>query len=115
MAITTTPTAAMKAAIKAAFVTQFGGAAPPSTEDAIATAMAEVIAVAIQQALLEVKSNADLTGVSSGSATVSGGGSPKPAPEDMTYEKASTLYGEGELSWEEFKPFSEAHDREVNK
>ncbi|HKZ26948.1 MAG TPA: hypothetical protein VJ086_03535 [Rubrobacteraceae bacterium] len=49
------------------------------------------------------------------SATVSGGGSPKPAPEDMTYEKASTLYGEGELSWEEFQPWDEAHKKEINK
>jgi len=73
MAITTTPTAAMKTAIKDAFVAQFGGASPPTTEAAIATAMAEVIAVAIQKALEEVKTNADVTGVTTGSSTVSGG------------------------------------------
>jgi hypothetical protein len=73
MAITTTPTASMKAAIKNAFVTQFGGGSPPTTEDAIATAMAEVIAVAIQQAMVEVATNADLTGVTAGSDTVAGG------------------------------------------
>ena len=49
------------------------------------------------------------------SATVSGGGSPKPAPEDMTYEKASTQFGEGEMSWEEFQPWDEAHKKEINK
>ena len=73
MAITTTPTAAMKTAIKDAFVAQFGGGSPPTTEAAIATAMAEVIAVAIQKALEEVKNNADVTGVTTGSSTVSGG------------------------------------------
>lgn len=57
MAITITPTAAMKLAIKTEFNTQFGGS-PPTTEDAIATAMAEVIAVAIEEALNEVKTNA---------------------------------------------------------
>ncbi len=73
MAITTAPTAAMKTAIKDAFVAEFGGGSPPSSEDAIATAMAEVIAVAIQKALEEVKTNADVVGVQSGSDTVVGG------------------------------------------
>lgn len=72
MAITTTPTAAMKLAIKNEFDTQFGGT-PPTTEDAISTAMAEVIAVAIQQALTEIKDNADVTGVTTGGSTVAGG------------------------------------------
>lgn len=73
MAITVAPTAGMIAAIKAEFVTQFGGAAPPTTEDAIATAIANVIAVAITQALTEIKTNADLVGVDAGVDTVVGG------------------------------------------
>lgn len=73
MAITTAPTAGMLAAIKAEFITQFGGGSPPATEDAIATAMSEVIAVAIAQALTEVKDNADVTGVTAGADTVNGG------------------------------------------
>ena len=73
MAIITTPTAEMKTVIKNAFTTYFGGGSPPSTEEAIATAMAEVIAVAIELALTEVKDGADLVGVSSGEDTVVGG------------------------------------------
>lgn len=73
MAITVTPTAGMITAIKNEFVAQFGGGSPPSTEDAISTAMAEVIAVAITQALTEIKDNADLSGVLAGAETVAGG------------------------------------------
>lgn len=73
MAITTTPNSTMKANIKAAFITEFGGGSPPSTEDAIATAMANVIAVAIEEALTEVKTNADLVGVTANGDTVPGG------------------------------------------
>ena len=73
MAITTTPTAGMKTAIKDAFTAEFGGGSPPSSEEAIATAMAEVIAKAVELALIEVKDNADVTGVSSGGDTVAGG------------------------------------------
>lgn len=58
MAITTAPTAGMKTAIKNEFVNQFGGGSPPTTEAAIATAMAEVVAIAIEQALIEIKTNA---------------------------------------------------------
>jgi hypothetical protein len=73
MAITTTPTEAMKTAIKDEFVSQFGGGSPPSTEEAIATALAEVMAKCIELALTEVKTNADVVGVSSGGDTVAGG------------------------------------------
>lgn len=73
MSITTTPTAGMITVIETEFDTQFGGASPPSTKAAIATAMATVIAVAIEQALTEVKDNADVTGVTAGSDTVTGG------------------------------------------
>jgi hypothetical protein len=73
MAITTTPTAGMKTAIKDAFTTYFGGETPPSTEEDIADGMAEVIAVAIELALTEVKDNADLVDVSLGVDTVAGG------------------------------------------
>ena len=73
MAITTTPTAGMKTAIKNEFVSQFGGGSPPSTEEDIANAMAEVIAIAIEEALTEVKNNADVIDVTAGSDTVTGG------------------------------------------
>lgn len=63
----------MITAIEAEFVSQFGGGSPPTTEAAISTAMANVIAVAIKLALTEVKDNADVTGVSSGGDTVAGG------------------------------------------
>lgn len=32
--------------------------------------------------------------------------------EEMTYETASTMYGEGDMSYEEFKPFKDQHDKE---
>jgi len=73
MAITTTPTTEMKAAIAAQFSAAFGGLNPPDTEATISLAMAEVIAVAIELALVEVKTNADVTGVSEGEDTVIGG------------------------------------------
>ena len=73
MAINTTPTAGMKTAIKNAFTTYFGGGSPPSTEEDIADGMAEVIAVAIELALTEVKNNADVVGVDAGGDTVAGG------------------------------------------
>lgn len=73
MAITTTPTQAMKDAIDAEFVAQFGGGSPPSTEAAISAAMAEVLAKVIELTLTEVKNNADVVGVSSGGDTVAGG------------------------------------------
>lgn len=64
----------MVAAIKAVFVSEFGGATPPTTEDAIATAMANVIAVAIEEALTEVKDNAEIStaGAKVGSDTLTG-------------------------------------------
>lgn len=73
MAITTTPTQAMKDAITAEFVSQFGGGSPPSTEEAISEAMGEVLAKCIELALIEVKNNADIVGVSAGGDTVAGG------------------------------------------
>lgn len=73
MAITTTPTAGMITAIKNEFIAQFPSVNPPDTEAAIADGMAAVIAVAIEQALTEVKTNADVTGVDAGGDTVSGG------------------------------------------
>lgn len=69
MAITTTPTAAMKTAIANAFTSEFGGS-PPTSTAAIAAAMAEVIAVAIEQALTEVKTNAEVPSGTSGSDTL---------------------------------------------
>lgn len=57
----------MITAIKDEFVTQFGGGSPPSSEAAIATAIANVIAVAIEEALNEIKTNAvALDGTSGG-------------------------------------------------
>lgn len=73
MSITTTPTQAMKDAIKAEFITQFGGSDPPNDEDGIADGMAAVLAKCIELALAEVKDNADVTGVTAGSDTVAGG------------------------------------------
>ena len=73
MAITTTPTEAMKTAIADEFITAFGGENPPATEEEIADGMAEVIAKAIELALIEVKTNADVVGVSEGEDTVLGG------------------------------------------
>jgi len=78
MAITTTPTAGMKLAISNEFKVQFPtNWVPPSNptdlNNAVATKFGEIIAIAIQQALIEVKNNADLVGVSSGGDTVAGG------------------------------------------
>src|SRR3990172_250828 len=46
------------------------------------------------------------------SAAVSGGAAPRASQEEMTYEKASTAYGDGEMSWEEFKPYKDAHEKQ---
>lgn len=35
----------------------------------------------------------------------------KASQEDMTYEKASQLYGDGEMSYQDFKPFRDEHMR----
>ena len=34
------------------------------------------------------------------------------APRDETYESASQQFGEGDMSWEQFRPIKEAHDKE---
>ncbi len=36
----------------------------------------------------------------------------KNAPKDETYEAASTAYGDGEMSWEQFKPIRDEHEKE---
>jgi len=73
MAITTTPTAGMITALETEIQTQFQTGTPPSSEADIRSALAAVLAKAIELALTEVKDNADVTGVAAGSDTVSGG------------------------------------------
>lgn len=68
----TTIEATVKSAVKAQFLTSFGDPPPTSAED-IADAMAEVIAQVVPGIIAAVKSDADLTGVTAGSDTVSGG------------------------------------------
>jgi hypothetical protein len=46
------------------------------------------------------------------SAVVSGTRSETASTEELTYESASAKYGEGDMSWEEFKPFRDQHDKE---
>ncbi len=36
----------------------------------------------------------------------------KTSPQEQTYEEASTAYGDGEMSWEQFKPIRDAHEKE---
>jgi hypothetical protein len=38
-------------------------------------------------------------------------GKGKTSKEDMTYEQASDAYGQGDMSWPNFKPFKDEHDR----
>lgn len=64
---------AVAVTVKAEFITEFGGASPPATEDAIATAIANVIAKVVPDIIAAIKTDADLTGVTSGSDTVLGG------------------------------------------
>lgn len=46
------------------------------------------------------------------SESVSGGTKPREQTGEMTHEKASEMYGNGEMSWEEFQPFRDAHDKQ---
>lgn len=59
--------------IKDEFKNQFPEDDPPSSENEIAEAIANVLAKTIEIALTEVKDNADVVGVTSGSDTVTGG------------------------------------------
>ncbi len=45
-------------------------------------------------------------------AAVSSTRSETASTEEMTYETASTMFGEGDMSYEEFKPFKDQHDKE---
>ncbi len=45
-------------------------------------------------------------------AAVSSTRSETASTEEMTYETASVMYGEGDMSYEEFKPFKDQHDKE---
>lgn len=45
-------------------------------------------------------------------ANVSKARSETASTEEMTYETASTMFGEGDMSYEEFKPFKDQHDKE---
>ena len=46
------------------------------------------------------------------SASVSKTRSETASTEEMTYETASAQFGDGDMSWEEFKPFRDQHDKE---
>ena len=49
------------------------------------------------------------------SEQVSGGGAPKPAEGEKTWKEMNRLFGEGEISWEEFKPYDDAHQKTRRK
>jgi len=49
------------------------------------------------------------------SETIAKGGTHKQTQKARTWEESSTLYGEGEISWEEHEPFYTAHQKEVNR
>ena len=66
--------AAVRADVRAEFLAQFGiSVPPPETESDIADAMADVIAIVVDEIIAAMKNDADLTGVTSGSDTVAGG------------------------------------------
>lgn len=78
------------------------------TTQTIEERVAQEVEARLAAAGVESRSQAGDIGAS---AAVSGGAAPRPSQEEMTYEKASTLFGEGEMSWDEFKPFREAHEK----
>lgn len=65
--------AAVEAAVAAEFPNQFPEGSPPDTTTAISDAMAALFGEASDVIIAAIKTDADLTGVTSGSDTVAGG------------------------------------------
>ena len=49
------------------------------------------------------------------SMMISGGTAPRTQQSRMTYVEASEKFGDGEITWEEFQPWKEAHDAARNE
>jgi hypothetical protein len=49
------------------------------------------------------------------SNNISGGGGAKTSTQEKTYAQASTEYGDGDMSWEEFAPYKKAHEKQTNR
>lgn len=71
----TTIRAAVKSTVKAYYSTAFdiSNFSDPPTDDEIAEAMADLIAECVVDIIAAIKTSADVTGVTAGAATISGG------------------------------------------
>ena len=67
---------------------------------------------ALKTELGVTKRSEDVKKGETSSSTVSKTRSETASTEEMTYETASAQFGDGDMSWEEFKPFRDQHDKE---
>ncbi len=85
-------------------------AAIAKTSKTIEERVAQEVEAALARAGVEQRTERVKTGQSA-SESISGGATARPSQEEETYESMSKKFGEGETSWEEFKPYKDAHEK----
>lgn len=89
-------------------------AAKAETEKSITERVNEAVEAALAAAGVKQRSEAAESGEGP-STTIASGGSPKSVQKPRTYDESAELYGNGEISWEEHKPFLEEHMKRRNR